>query len=250
MVPGCEHLRTTVREGVEIEKRVRGMTAGFNVPTFVCDAPGGGGKRHVASYEYYDEENGISVWRAPNVKPGELFLYFDPLHRLSDAAQQRWQDAEQRVAMVEAAIQAVDPRSWQRRTSETGGSTGHPAVIAWWPAAGSLRHTRRVRLGVTCSIKLNRSAISRFPDRADLPTLTLFSEPASMNIATPTGWSKAEMADEIIAMLGDGSSLNLGIGMPTLIAERMPSSKRMFIHSENGVLGVEGRPTTRPFRRP
>lgn len=109
MVPGCEHLRTTVREGVEIEKAVRGATAGFNVPTFVCDAPGGGGKRHVASYEYYDEENGISVWKAPTVKPGELFLYFDPLHRLSEAAQARWQDAHARVMMVKNAIAAVDP---------------------------------------------------------------------------------------------------------------------------------------------
>jgi lysine 2,3-aminomutase len=109
MVPGCEHLRTTVREGVEIEKRVRGTTAGFNIPTFVCDAPGGGGKRHVASYEYYDEETGISVWKAPNVKPGELFLYFDPLHRLSEASQQRWQDPQERVAMVNSAINAVNP---------------------------------------------------------------------------------------------------------------------------------------------
>ncbi len=108
MVPGCEHLRTTVAEGVELEKQVRGSTAGFNVPTFVCDAPGGGGKRHVASYEYYDRENGISVWRAPNVKPNELFLYFDPLHRLSPAAQQRWSDSAGRLAMVRSVINAVD----------------------------------------------------------------------------------------------------------------------------------------------
>ncbi len=109
MVPGCEHLRTTVAEGVEIEKHVRGSTAGFNVPTFVCDAPGGGGKRHVASYEYYDQEHGISVWRAPNVKPRELFLYFDPLHRLSLAAQNRWADPAQREAMVHDAVRRVDP---------------------------------------------------------------------------------------------------------------------------------------------
>ncbi len=57
------------------------------------------------------------------------------------------------------------------------------------------------------------------------------------------GWSKEQMADEIIAMLDNGSSLNLGIGMPTLIAERMPPDKRVVIHSENGVLGVSGRPT-------
>lgn len=58
-----------------------------------------------------------------------------------------------------------------------------------------------------------------------------------------TGWSKEQMADEIISMIQTGSSLNLGIGMPTLIAERMPDNKDVFIHSENGVLGVSGRPT-------
>ncbi len=110
MVPGCEHLRTTIRDGVELAKQIRGSTAGFNVPTFVCDAPGGGGKRHVASYEYYDEANGISVWRAPSVKPGELFLYFDPIHRLSPAAQQRWADAHTREQMVWDAVHKVDPQ--------------------------------------------------------------------------------------------------------------------------------------------
>lgn len=61
--------------------------------------------------------------------------------------------------------------------------------------------------------------------------------------AKPTGWSHAEMADEIIANLKPGSSLNLGIGMPTLIAERIPQDQEVWIHSENGVLGVSGRPT-------
>lgn len=58
-----------------------------------------------------------------------------------------------------------------------------------------------------------------------------------------TGWSHAQMADEIIATLADGCTLNLGIGMPTIIAERMPQSKNVVIHSENGVLGISGRPT-------
>ncbi len=57
------------------------------------------------------------------------------------------------------------------------------------------------------------------------------------------GWTKNQMADQIIARLEDGCSLNLGIGMPTLIAERMPQQTEVFIHSENGVLGVKGRPT-------
>lgn len=107
MVPGCEHLRTTVRQGVDIEKHVRGSTAGFNVPTFVCDAPAGGGKRHISSYEYYDEVNGISVWAAPEVKPDDLFLYFDPIHRLEPEAQNRWQNPDERRVMVRAAIDNV-----------------------------------------------------------------------------------------------------------------------------------------------
>ncbi|MBX3419717.1 MAG: KamA family radical SAM protein [Pirellulaceae bacterium] len=108
MVPGCEHLRTTLWDGVQLEKNVRGTTAGFNTPTFVCDAPGGGGKRHVASYEYYDRENGISAWSSPNVKPGELFLYFDPLHRLSPEAQARWNDSDSRMAMIHDVIRRSD----------------------------------------------------------------------------------------------------------------------------------------------
>lgn len=51
------------------------------------------------------------------------------------------------------------------------------------------------------------------------------------------------MADEIIGLLIPGCSVNLGIGIPTLIAERMPAGKDVHIHSENGVLGVSGRPT-------
>lgn len=51
------------------------------------------------------------------------------------------------------------------------------------------------------------------------------------------------MADQVIELIPDGASLNLGIGMPTLIAERMSPSKEVWIHSENGVLGVSGRPT-------
>ncbi len=109
MVPGCEHLRTTLADGVKICKHVRGSTAGFNVPTFVCDAPGGGGKRHVTSYEHYDQENGISVWRAPEVKPNELFLYFDPIHRLSPEAQKRWQNPTLRRQLVRQAVDQVNP---------------------------------------------------------------------------------------------------------------------------------------------
>ncbi|MEG1528530.1 MAG: lysine 2,3-aminomutase [Clostridia bacterium] len=41
---GLEHFRTSVSKGIEIIEALRGHTSGFAVPTFVVDAPGGGGK--------------------------------------------------------------------------------------------------------------------------------------------------------------------------------------------------------------
>ncbi|MGI6720533.1 MAG: lysine 2,3-aminomutase [Anaerovoracaceae bacterium] len=41
---GIEHFRTTVAAGIEIIEGLRGHTSGYAVPTFVVDAPGGGGK--------------------------------------------------------------------------------------------------------------------------------------------------------------------------------------------------------------
>ncbi|WP_459129104.1 lysine 2,3-aminomutase [Guggenheimella bovis] len=41
---GLEHFRTTVSKGIEIIEALRGHTSGYCVPTFVVDAPGGGGK--------------------------------------------------------------------------------------------------------------------------------------------------------------------------------------------------------------
>ena len=41
---GSEHFRTPVKKGLEIIKGLRGFTTGYAVPTYVIDAPGGGGK--------------------------------------------------------------------------------------------------------------------------------------------------------------------------------------------------------------
>lgn len=43
-VLGTSHLRTTISKGIDIIKSLRGFTSGFSVPTYVVDAPGGGGK--------------------------------------------------------------------------------------------------------------------------------------------------------------------------------------------------------------
>jgi lysine 2,3-aminomutase len=104
LVKGVEELRTTVDTATYLEKAVRGTTAGFNTPTFVVDAPGGGGKRVVHSYEHYDRTTGISVFMAPSVKPGQYFLYFDPLHLLPEAGQRRWADPAEHNKMVQEAL--------------------------------------------------------------------------------------------------------------------------------------------------
>jgi len=44
---GIEHFRTKVSKGIEIMESLRGHTSGFAVPTYVVDAPGGGGKTPV-----------------------------------------------------------------------------------------------------------------------------------------------------------------------------------------------------------
>jgi len=44
LAEGLEHFRTTIAKGIEIMEHLRGHISGLAVPTFVVDAPGGGGK--------------------------------------------------------------------------------------------------------------------------------------------------------------------------------------------------------------
>ena len=105
LVAGVEDLRTTWQSGLDIEKCLRGVTAGYNTPTFVVDTLGGGGKRDAHSYEAYDEENGIAVFSSPTVRPGELFYYFDPIDTLSAEARMRWADEATRKKMMRNAME-------------------------------------------------------------------------------------------------------------------------------------------------
>ncbi len=107
MVPGVEDLRTSLQTGLDIEKHVRGHTAGFNTPSFVVDTMGGGGKRDGHSFEHYDRETGIAVFTSPSVKPGAYFLYFDPLRSLDPEVQQRWASSAERRSMIQSALVAA-----------------------------------------------------------------------------------------------------------------------------------------------
>ena len=104
MVKGTEVLRTSVAESQEVEKQLRGRTAGFNTPLFVTDAPGGGGKRDLHSYEYYDRITGISVYRSPGVDSSKPYLYFDPVHTLTEEGKKLWEDQSIHEDLIRNAI--------------------------------------------------------------------------------------------------------------------------------------------------
>jgi lysine 2,3-aminomutase len=91
-------------EVCRIEKAVRGVTAGFNTPAFVVDAPGGGGKRIAHSYELYDRAVGLAVFTAPAVKPGRHYVYPDPLRDLAPDVQAAWADPRAARAMIEGVL--------------------------------------------------------------------------------------------------------------------------------------------------
>jgi lysine 2,3-aminomutase len=110
MVKGTEELRTSVETAITLEKNVRGITAGYNTPTFVVDAPGGGGKRDAHSFEHYDRTTGVSVYTAPSVKPGRHFLYFDPLHLLPEPGRMRWADPAEHNKIIQEALDRAHAR--------------------------------------------------------------------------------------------------------------------------------------------
>ena len=76
LVKGAGHFRTTIAKGIEIIEGLRGHTSGYAVPTYVVDAPGGGGKIPVMPQYLISQSPGRVVLR--NYE-GFITTYDEPL---------------------------------------------------------------------------------------------------------------------------------------------------------------------------
>jgi lysine 2,3-aminomutase len=72
LATGTEHFRTSVATGIQIIEKLRGHTTGYAVPTYVVDAPGGGGKIPLAPVSLVSRVKGKVVLK--NYE-GKIFEY-------------------------------------------------------------------------------------------------------------------------------------------------------------------------------
>ena len=120
---GLEHFRTPVSKGIEIIEGLRGHTSGYCIPTFVVDAPGGGGKTPVMPQYVISQAPGKVVLR--NFE-GVITTYTEPLEYHSEcncpecqaARKQQQVPADKAVdgviSLLEGERMNIEPRALKR----------------------------------------------------------------------------------------------------------------------------------------
>jgi 3-oxoadipate CoA-transferase beta subunit len=53
-----------------------------------------------------------------------------------------------------------------------------------------------------------------------------------------TMWNRTQMAARVAQDIPEGWFVNLGIGIPTMVADHVPAEREVILHSENGILGM------------
>ncbi len=101
---GLEHFRTPVSKGIEIIEGLRGHTSGYCVPTFVVDAPGGGGKTPVMPQYVISQSPGRVVLR--NFE-GVITTYTEPLDYKNDCHCPACEAERQKKVAADKAVDGV-----------------------------------------------------------------------------------------------------------------------------------------------
>jgi len=111
---GIEHFRTPISKGIEIIEGLRGHISGFCVPTFVVDAPGGGGKIPVMPNYVISSSPSKTVLR--NYE-GVITTYSEPLHyeNTCNCEECKKNHAEGVSALLNGDIISIEPTGLDRR---------------------------------------------------------------------------------------------------------------------------------------
>ena len=170
-VEGSGHFRTPVGKGLEIMEGLRGHTSGYAIPTFVIDAPGGGGKipvmpNYLISYSDHkvvlrNYEGYITTYEEP-----EVYKKHDS-HACMYCQHERPEPGQSGVlGLLEGERMWIEPRGFQEVHSR-GNTEAHRLQdpSKWVPfGVGAIEGTSSAAL--PCWSRARSSARARSPGRA------------------------------------------------------------------------------------